>query len=65
MTVKEIKMAIAEMKDDEEVKFITTYRDHDGWPNEKEVYIKKIVKSDVEPIQDEYRCYFYPVKKNL
>lgn len=64
-TVKKIKMAIAGMKDDDEVKFIGTYEDHDGWLNECEVEVRKIVKGDLEPIQDEYRCYVYPVEKNL
>ena len=64
-TVKKIKMAIAGMKDDDEVKFIGTYKDHDGFLNETEVYVRKIVKGDLEPIQDKYRCYVYPVEMNL
>lgn len=64
-TVKKIKMAIAGMKDDDEVKFIGTYKDHDGWLNECEVEVRKIVKGDLESIQDKYRCYIYPVERNL
>ena len=65
MTVKEIKTAVAHMKDDDEVKFIGTDKDHDGFLNETEVYVRKIVKGDIEPIQDKYRCYVYPVERNL
>ena len=31
MTVKEIKSAVAHMKDDDEVKFISSYSDYEGW----------------------------------
>ena len=59
MTVKEIKSALASMKDDDEVKFISSYSDYEGWLNEREIPINKIVKGDTEPIRDEYGRYFY------
>ena len=59
MTVKEIKFALAGMKDDDEVKFISSYTDCEGWVNERETPINKIVKGDAEPIRDEYGRYFY------
>lgn len=59
MTVKEIKSALAGMKDDDEVKFISSYTDYDGWLNECETPIKKIVKGDVEPVRDKCGRYFY------
>lgn len=59
MTVKEIKSALAGMKDDDEVKFISSYTDRDGWLSEREIPIKKIVKGDVELIRDKYGRYVY------
>ena len=59
MTVKEIKSALVGMKDDDEVKFISSYTDYEGWLNEREIPINKIVKGDTEPIRDEYGRYFY------
>lgn len=59
MTVKEIKSALAGMKDDDEVKFISSYTDRDGWLSEREISIKKIVKGDVELIRDKYGRYVY------
>lgn len=59
MTVKEIKSALAHMRDDDEVKFISSYTDCDGWVSERETPINKIVKGDTEPIRDEYGRYFY------
>ena len=59
MTVKEIKTAVAHMKDNDEVKFISSYSDYEGWLNEREIPINKIVKGDTEPIRDEYSRYFY------
>ena len=59
MTVKEIKSALAGMKDDDEVKFISSYTDYEGWLSEREVPINKIVRSDAELIRDEYGRYFY------
>ena len=59
MTVKEIKSMIAGMKDDEEVKFISSYTDDEGWLSEREMPINKIVRGDAEPIRDEYGRYFY------
>ena len=59
MTVKEIKSALAGMKDDDEVKFISSYSDYEGWLSERETPINKIVKGNTEPIRDEYGRYFY------
>ena len=59
MTVKEIKSALAGMKDDDEVKLISSYTDYEGWLSEREIPIYKIVKGDTEPIRDEYGRYFY------
>ena len=59
MTVKEIKSALADMKDDDEVKFISSYTDYEGWLSEREIPINKIVKGDAELIRDEYgRCFY-------
>ena len=59
MTVKEIKSALVGMKDDDEVKFISSYTDYEGWLSERETPINKIVRGNAELIRDEYGRYFY------
>lgn len=59
MTVKEIKAMLANMNDDDEVKFITPFRDRDGYWNKKEVNIVKIVNGDTKPTRNQYGAYVY------
>ena len=59
MTVKEIKAILANMNDNDEVKFITPFRDRDGYWNEKEVNIVKIVNANMEPTRNQYGAYVY------
>lgn len=59
MTVKEVKSALANMKDDEEVKFVVRDYDYDGFPQDCDVDVIKIVRGDAERIRNEYGCYFY------
>lgn len=59
MTVKEIRSALAGMKDDDEVKFISSYTDRDGWLSERAIPIKKIVKGSAELVRDKYGRYVY------
>ena len=59
MTVKEIKAMLANMNDDDEVKFITPFQDRDGYWNEKEVNIVKIVNGDTKPTRNRYGAYAY------
>lgn len=59
MTVKEIKAMLANMNDNDEVKFITPYQDRDGFWNERETMVVKIVNGNVKPTRNEYGAYVY------
>ena len=59
MTVKEIKAMLANMNDNNEVKFITPFRDRDGYWNERGVNIVKIVNANMEPTRNQYGAYVY------
>lgn len=49
MTVKEIKSAVANMKDDEEIKFVIRVYDTYGYPDEFSVNdVIKIIKDNEE-----------------
>lgn len=59
MTVKEIKAMLANMNDNDEVKFITSFQDRDGYWNETETNVIKIVNGNVKPTRNEYGAYVY------
>ena len=49
MTVKEIKSAVADMRDDEEIKFVIRVYDTYGYPDEFSVNdVVKIIKNNEE-----------------
>ena len=59
MTVKEIKAILANMNDNDEVKFITPFNDRDRYWNGRGGNIVKIVNANMEPTRNQYGAYVY------